>query len=260
MPENTGASYPKFSPDGKQIAFIGEDMCATCHSRNYLSVMDSVGSNMREIAEGGYSLEFTWTADNQIILARGDNHTSTSFFQIDPRQNSEPKFLAQIPLYANGWNIVVSNNGTILFTGLDYNYNSQLYSLDLANTNMKPIQGTDGLFLVGLSYDEQTIFATDDSRSNSFTLYAIDVKNTTSKAQLSYGYFDYAIHENIDSSIHVAYAYGPGGVALSDKEQMSKMGVYVGTHVIPEFPTALLILTISLVTMVFLARINLNQN
>jgi Tol biopolymer transport system component len=259
MPENTGASYPKFSPDGKQIAFIGEEMCATCHSRNYLSVMDSEGSNMREIAEGGYRLEFTWTGDNKIILARGDNETSTSFFKIDPKQNSEPTFLTQLPLGVNGWNIVISNDGTILFTGLDYHHNSQLYSLDLAD-NMKTIHATEGLFLVGMSKDGQTIFATDDSQSNSFTLYAIDTKNAANKTRLSYGYFDYSIHENAGSDIHVAYAYGPGGVVvLSDKEQMDKLGVYVGTHVVPEFPFAVQIFVISLVSLLAFYRIGLSK-
>lgn len=239
MPKHTTASYPKFSPDGKKIAFINDYSCSDCHSRNYLSVMNSDGSYTREIADGGYRLEFTWTADNKIILARANNATNTSIFQIDPILNSEPIFLTYLPLGINGWNIVISNNGTkLLFTGFSYPFNSQLYSLDLANYTMKTIQGTDGLFLVGLSKDEQTIFATDNCFCNSFTLYAIDTKNMT-KTQLSYGYVGYTIHENtdIDSDIHIASGYYPGGVVVSsDKEQMDKIGIYVTTHIISESP------------------------
>jgi len=260
MPKHTTASYPKFSPDGKKIAFISDYSdysCSDCQSRNYLSVMDSDGGYTREVADGGYSLEFTWTADNKIILARANNQTSTSLFRIDPRLNSEPVFLTQLPLYIDGWNIVINNDGTkLLFTGLDYHYNSQLYSLDLANYTMKTIQETDGLFLVSLSKDEQTIFATDDSRSNSFTLYAIDAKNMT-KTQLSYGYVGYAIHENTDTSsdIRIASGYYPGGVVSSEKEQMDKIGIYVNTFVIPEFPFAILVMATAVASLVVFHRI-----
>jgi Tol biopolymer transport system component len=260
IPKHTTASYPKFSPDGKKIAFISDYSdysCSDCHSRNYLSVMNSDSSYTREVADGGYSLEFTWTVDNKIILARANNQTSTSLFRIDPRLNSEPVFLTQLPLYIDGWNIVINNDGTkLLFTGLDYHYNSQLYSLDLANYTMKTIQETDGLFLVSLSKDEQTIFATDDSRSNSFTLYAIDAKNMT-KTQLSYGYVGYAIHENTDTSsdIRIASGYYPGGVVSSDKEQMDKIGIYVNTFVIPEFPFAMPVIVIAIASLVVFHRI-----
>jgi Tol biopolymer transport system component len=256
MPEHTTASYPKFSPDGKKIAFISDYSCSDCQSRNYLSVMDSNGDFTREIADGGYRLEFTWTADNKIILARANNATSTSLFQIDPERNSKPLFLTQLPLDVEGWNIVINNNETkLLFTGFN-KYDSQLYSLDLANYTMKTIQGTDGLFLVSLSKDEQTIFATDASHSNIFTLYAIDAKNMT-KTQLSYGYVGYAIHENTDtgSDIRIASGYYPGGVVSVDKEQMDKIGIYVNTFVIPEFPFAIPIMVIAVASLVVFYRI-----
>lgn len=257
MPKYTAASSPKFSPDGKKIAFISDYSCSDCQSRNYLSVMNSNGDYTREIADGGYRLEFTWTTDGKIILARANNATSTSLFQIEPQLNSKPLFLTQLPLDVDGWNIVISNDGTkLLFTGLDYHYNSQLYSLDLSNYTMKTIQGTDGLFLVSLSKDEQTIFATDDSRSNSFTLYAMNTKNMT-KTQLSYGYFGYAIHENTDtdSDIRIASGYYPSGVVSSEKEQMDKIGIYVDTFVIPEFSFVLLVLTMAIASLVVFHRI-----
>ncbi|HET6516885.1 MAG TPA: hypothetical protein VFG25_01525 [Nitrosopumilaceae archaeon] len=255
MPEHTTASSPKFSPDGKKIAFISDYGCSGCHSRNYLSVMDSDGGYMRKIADGGYRLEFTWTEDNKIILARVNNETNTSLFRIDPLQNSEPVFLTQLPLGISGGNIIIGNDGTkLLFTGLDYYYNSQLYSLDLSNNNLKTISGTDGLFLVSLSNDEKTIFATDDSHSNSFTLYAIDAKNMT-KTQLSYGYVGYAIHENTDTDIRIASGHYPGGVVSSDKEQMDKIGIYVNTRVIPEFPSVISVMVITIASLVVFYRI-----
>lgn len=253
IPEHTTASYPQFSPDGKKIAFIS-DYGTHDFSRNYLSVMDSDGGYMKEIADGGYRLEFTWTKDNKIILARANNETNTSLFRIDPVQNSEPVFLTQLPLGIEGWNIISTDGTKLFFTGYA-NYNSQLYSLDLADNSMKTMQGTDGLFLVSLSNDEQTIFATDDSHSNSFTLYAIDAKNMT-KTQLSYGYVGYTIHENADtgSDIRIASGYYPGGVVSSDKEQMDKIGIYVNTYVIPEFPFAIPILLISFTSLLVFYR------
>lgn len=259
MPKYTTASSPKFSPDGKKIAFISDYSCSDCQSRNYLSIMNSDGDYTREIVDGGYRLEFTWTIDGKIILARANNATSTSLFQIDPERNSKPLFLTQLPLVVDGWNIVTSNNGTkLLFTGLDYYNNSQLFSLDLSNYTMKTMQGTDGLFLVSLSKDEQTIFVTDDSHSNSFTLYAMDAKNMT-KTQLSYGYVGYAIHENTDigSDIRIASGYYPGGVVSSDKEQLDDVGIYVNTFVIPEFPFVLLVLTMAIASLVLFNRIKL---
>lgn len=244
MPEHTSALYPKFSPDGKKIAFIGDYGCLNCHSRNFLSIMDSDGSYMREIADGGYRLGFTWTADNKIILARVNNHTDTSLFQIDPTQNSKAVFLTELPIDVGDLNITISKDGTkLLFTGFDYYYDSQIYSLDLANNNTKamPIHGTDGLLLVSLSKDEQTIFATDVNPHNSYVLYAIDAKNVTNKTQLSYGSFGYSVYEKVrpdttneGDSVDilepiVAYSYAPGGRSYTlDKDEWNEFGIYVG--------------------------------
>ena len=242
MPEHTNALYPKFSPNGKKIAFIGDYGCANCHSRNFLSVMDFDGSYMKEITGGGYSLKFTWTADNEIILARGNNETSTSIFLIDPAPNPKTILLTELPIGVGGGNIIISNDGKrLLFTGYDRHYISQIYSLDLSNNNTKamPIHGTDELRLVSLSNDEQTIFATDENGNNSFALYAIDAKNMTNKIQISQSNLDYSVYEKIKAGVTsegdsvntleliVAYAHAPV-TYVYDKAIWDRFGIYVG--------------------------------
>lgn len=93
---DVGASFPKFSPDGKKIAFKG-----TKEFRNQLWIMESNGNNPTQLTRRENIHYFCWRPDGKIIFTSEDE--SIWIMDCDGK-NAQQLFLLEEDEYEPVWN------------------------------------------------------------------------------------------------------------------------------------------------------------
>lgn len=116
-------AQPVASPDGRLIAYLGFDDARRAYENNDLYVMDSGGSNVRNLTEGwDYSSSgIVWDADGKGIYAQydisGETHVARIALDGSMRDVAEGLAGGGLDRPYTGGSFSVSDNDAIAFTG-----------------------------------------------------------------------------------------------------------------------------------------------
>lgn len=118
------ASSPKVSPSGRQIAFVGHEDRQLAHQANRLYVMNSDGSNLRELTGDldRHVNDFAWTADGRGIYFSYDDE-GQGYLALHPLRGVAETLtgglggLSYSRPYTGG-QFSVADNGDVVFTQL----------------------------------------------------------------------------------------------------------------------------------------------
>jgi len=107
--------YPRFSPDGKWIAFITQTVPDIEFAKTELTIMDQTGKNVRNLTKDfPWSVkQFGWTANGKEIIARIGERTYSTIYDIEVSNGKIEKLVEGQNVFGD---VSVAKDGTITTT------------------------------------------------------------------------------------------------------------------------------------------------
>lgn len=140
--------YPKWSPDGKYIAFISDK---SGEDEIYIIPQDGRGDE-KQITSGGnvYKYSIQWSPDSKKILWSDQNYT-LNYIDIDSKSVTQVDKSDVNPIFAYDWS---HDSRFIAYNKVESSVSSRIFIFSIDERKSNPV--TDGFFDVG-----QTVFSKD---------------------------------------------------------------------------------------------------
>jgi dipeptidyl aminopeptidase/acylaminoacyl peptidase len=173
---------PKFSPDGKWIAFASQKRAGFESDKIRIMLYNRSTKEITELTEklDQWTEEFTWSPDSKNIYAIATDSGVTSLFSFDIETKFWKRLSKGLWNYGNGLNIT-PNGKTLVFCKSNLNNPDEIYTMDIQTGKENKITSFNDeslKYIKPVKFESRWFTAIDGKKFQSWIVYPPDFDST----------------------------------------------------------------------------------